>query len=505
MTMEEFFEQFNGSSVIFDPVPSYSGDWIFTINNLKTNAKVVNGKNLYEEFYRETYQKPLEEIFKTPRILDLHVGMISQPNSDNIGRCLRYSKVDFYIELASFLSQNIDRYRKTDDEHQQYLMSLLSNISIDNDTINMAFSEALKEKALKLKDLMEKEFNSEYFEVAMQDYAPYEKKMEFADYIKSAYKITTDFQKGMLGLGDFFDRKVDHKKLSEAFDPDTFYLLFAKIIYEFSLIREQENGSLDNSYAYLYYYQNAVEEVVKTDKRYDPKIKFTLPSGKRIRYSRWNMQLDFQELMKRHPEAKSFKLPNLDDGTKEKYKDIGLMEKLTQLYASDTKANWEFLPEGEGIKRGPHSNTTYTKRIKNKDKTELINEVNMRISILENSGFIGRPIKGLNTFSGYYAFVYPNGKIILEKFWENEETMNPAVHTATYVMNIDNFIEMSKMSRINLVEYIKMFPESGIKRIFHTSVNDWQRNLYCEINGTYRMEDAIDFINSLNSGVLKNE
>jgi len=505
MTMKDFFEQYDGSSVIFDPVPSYSGDWLFTINNLKVNAKVENGKNLFEEFYRETYQKPLEAIFKTPRILDLHVGMVSQPNDNNVGRCLRYSKVDFYIELAQFLSQHIDRYRRTNEEHQQYLISLLSNIHIDNDTINMAFSEALREKALKLKDLMEKEFNSEYFEAAMMDYAPYEKKMEFSDYIKSAYKITTDFQRGMLGLGDFFDREVDHHKLSESFEPDIFYLLFAKIIYEFSLIREQESGVLDNSYAYLYYYQNAVDAVAKTDKRYDPKIKFTLPNGKKIRYSRWNMQLDFKALMERHPEAKAFKLPTLDDGNSEKYKDIGLMEKITELYASDTRVNWEFLPDGEGIKRGAHSNTTYSKKVKGKSKDELINEVNMRISILENSGFIGRPIKGLNTFSGYYAFVYPNGKIILEKFWENEETMNPAIHTATYVMNIDNFIEMSKMSRINLIEYIKTFPDSGIKRIFHTSINDWQRNLYSEINGTYRMEDAIDFINSLNRGALNNE
>ena len=239
MTMKDFFEQYDGSSVIFDPVPSYSGDWLFTINNLKVNAKVENGKNLFEEFYRETYQKPLEAIFKTPRILDLHVGMVSQPNDNNVGRCLRYSKVDFYIELAQFLSQHIDRYRRTNEEHQQYLISLLSNIHIDNDTINMAFSEALREKALKLKDLMEKEFNSEYFEAAMMDYAPYEKKMEFSDYIKSAYKITTDFQRGMLGLGDFFDREIDHHKLSETFEPDIFYLLFAK--YQFLYLLGSHN------------------------------------------------------------------------------------------------------------------------------------------------------------------------------------------------------------------------------------------------------------------------
>jgi len=139
-----------------------------------------------------------------------------------------------------------------------------------------------------------------------------------------------------------------------------------------------------------------------------------------------------------------------------------------------------------------------------KDKSKLIEEVNMRIDILENSGYIISPIMGLDTFSGYYAFVYPNGKVILEKFWENAETQNPAVESATYVMTIDNFVELSKMPKLALIEYIKSFPEVGVRRIFHTSINNWQRNLFNEINGSYRFEDAIDFINNLKNGVISN-
>ena len=129
----------------------------------------------------------------------------------------------------------------------------------------------------------------------------------------------------------------------------------------------------------------------------------------------------------------------------------------------------------------------------------------MRISILENSGYMGTPVKGLDTFSGYFAFIYPNGKVILEKFWEDEECLKPAVGYATYVMQIDNFIELSKKSKIELIEYIKTIPEIGVKRIFHTSINNWQRNLNNEIEGTYRLEDAIEFINGLKTGDKKHE
>lgn len=505
MNIEEFFKSHNYSSVIFDPVPSYSGDWIFTIDNLIRCSKKEEGVNLFQEFYKKTYCEPLKKIFKTERILDLKVGMISTPNEDNIGRCLKYSKIDFFYEMTIYLNQHIDRHGKTKDEHYEYLDSLLIHLKDDNDILNMAYVEALNEKLKKLKDVLDKEINSEYFEDAMKDYAYYKNSMDFTTFINKAYNVTKDFHNGMMNLGNFFDNKVDYTKIYECFDPDIFYLMFAKIIYEFSLIREKETGKLDNSYGYLHYYNNAVGEVSKSEKKYDPKIKFILPSGKRIRYSRYQFQQEFKELMNRHPEAKSITLPNLDNDNNNKYKDIELIEKLSEIYSEETKVNWEFLPEGEKIKQSVIIGKRENSNIIKKDKEELVNETNMRINILENSGFIGRPVKGLNTFSGYYAFIYPNGKVILEKFWENEEHMTPSIGCATYVMDIDNFVEMSKLSRLNLIEYIKTLPEVGVKRIFHTSVNNWHRNLSDEIEGSYRLEDAIEFINGLKTGAVTNE
>jgi len=505
MNIEKIFESHNYSSVVFDPVPSYSGDWIFTIDNLIRCSKKEDGINLFQEFYNKTYKEPLVQIFDTERILDLKVGMISTPNDNNVGRCLKYSKIDFFYELTIFLNQNIDRYGKTKEEHYKYLDGLLEHLKDDNNTLNTTYVEALNEKLKKIKDVLEKEINSEYFEEAMKDYAYYKNSIDFKTFITNSYNITKDFHKGLMNLGDFFDKPMDYNELYQAFDPDTFYLLFAKIIYEFNLIREKETGKLDNSYGYLHYYNNAVGEVSKTEKKYDPKIKFTLPSGKRIRYSRYQFQEEFRELMKRHPEAKAISLPDLDKGSNDKYKDIELIEKLSKLYAEETKVNWEFLPEGEKIKKASSDSHNAIRERNEKNKEELINETNMRISILENSGFLGRPVRGLNTFSGYYAFIYPNGKVILEKFWENEDNLTPAVGCATYIMDIDNFIEMSKISRLNLIEYIKTLPEVGVKRIFHTSVNNWHRNLNDEIEGSYRLEDAINFINSLKTGEITNE
>lgn len=492
-------------SYIFDPSPSYDGEWKFDINNLLRNSKKENDVNLFEEFLKKIYKEPLLNIFKIMQVLDFKVSMISQPNENNIGRCLRFSRTDFIVEIILFLDQYIDRYGKTLDEHNNYLKELLNHLTDDNETLYIMLSNILKEKADKLKDVIDKEFNSQYFEAAMKDYAQYKDSMDFSKYIKSIHAITVAFQNGLLRLGDFFDRSIDYEELASCFDPDTFYLLFAKIIYEDNLFIEREDGCLDNNYSYLYFYNLAVEEEIKQDKKYDPKIFYTLPTGSKIRYSRRQFQQEHKTLIERHPEVKQINLPNLEEANPEKYKDIELITKIAALYNEETSVNWQFLPEGEGIKKSPQAPRNIANPTKKKDKEVLIQEVNTRIAILENSGFIGRPIKGLDSFTGYYAFVYPNGKVILEKFWENEENMTPALGYATYVMTIDNFVEMSKLSRINLIEYIKTLPEIGVKRIFHTSIDNWQKNLYDEINGTYRLEDAIEFINSLKSGALNND
>lgn len=505
MAIGKFLEPYGGVNAIFDPVPSYSGDWIFTLENLFKNAKSENGINLFQTFYEKTYAKPLEAIFKTPRILDFRVGMISKPNENNIGRCLRYSKVDFFVELTNYLNMHIDTDNMSPEEKNNYFRSLISNIKKDNDTLNQVYAEALKAKMRKLKDVLENEINSEYYEIAMRDYEHYKDKMNFHAFINTFLNITSQFHYGMLRLGDFFDKNIDYHELAKCFDDDTFYLLFAKIIYEFNLIREQESGYLDNSYGYLMLYQKAISELIKEDKKYNPKILFTLSSGKKKKISRWDFQIEWQSLLEKHPEAQSIKLPIIESGNEIKYKDIGLMQKISKLYQEEARVNWQFLPKGEGIKRGSIERRQESSSDKDKTLELVIKETNMRIAILENSGFIGTPVRGLDTFTGYFAFIYPNGKVILEKFWENEEKTIPTQNCATYVMNIDNFIELSKLSKTILIEYMKTLPEIGVKRIFHTSINNWQRNLYQEINGTYRLEDAIDFINSLRSGELKNE
>ncbi len=505
MAISECFKQMNYVEAVFNPIPSYDGYWTFSVDNLFENSLKENDQNKFAQFYFKTYQEPLLAIFHNEAILKNLAFMVSLPKENKIGRMLKYSEHHFYISLIEMVNHHLDRYGKTKEEQRNFINGLIEEYSKGREAINLALVEAFKAKALKLKDVIDKEINSEYFEVAREDYEIYGKDEEFREYIEKSYQLLEDLIMGMPKLGDFFDHPVDYQKLASCFDDDTFSLMFAKIIYEYCVNKKE--GHLPNCYQYLMFYKKAIEEMIKTNKRYDPRITFILPSMAKLRrYSRWNFHEEYHALRIMHPEIKEINMPTLKEGEENTYRDINFMAKFNHLYDQEITLNWELLPEGKNIPQGKSTGANHIPS-KTKDHDTLVKEVNERITTLENSNFIGRPFKGLSqSFGGYYAFFYANGVVILEKFWENEERQIPVKYAATYVMNIDNFLEMSKMPKANLISYIKTIPNS--KRLYHTSFESWQTALYDAINNekmSEKINTVVDFMNNLESETLSYE
>ncbi len=489
--------------MVFDPIPSYPGIWTFKAENLAKNAIKQDGKNLFQEYYAKYYAE-LNKTFKYLSILEngfisssnYFLEFLSNNNNNRIGRNLNFNKVKFFMALEGLLNDEIDRHGKTNEEHRMMIRNLAEHLDDNYEALNSFYSEAMRHKKEIIKDILDNQIQSSYYDVALKDYEQHNLSVDFSQYIKKLYDIIDDFQTGLLKLEDYFDRNLDVSELYKCFDPDRFYLLFGVIIYEHNLESEKRNKKLANNFNYLREYFLKVQEVYKEDKRYNPTVLYEWKDGKKERISQRELERRYLEMKQRHPEEKEVILPTVDNS--DYYKNIDLIEKIEKIYDDDIKVNWEFLPAGEGIKKSDNRESS----VQRDKKVISVNDVNLRIEIMEHSGFIGKPIKGKSSFSNYYAFIYPNGKVILEKFWENENELIPSVNNATYVMTIDHFMEMSKMAKIDLIEYMKKFPDMGMKRIFHTSIDNWQKNLYKEINGSYRIDDAISFINSLRSESL---
>lgn len=449
MGIEEFFinEKYNA---VFNPIPAYDGEWSFHLAPLKANSK----DDLLTKFIFDTFTNPLSQIFKNNEIKSIEPVFKSMPDESLYGRVLKYSKEDFYKEILNYLKDPIDILDNTKEAYEKSLNKIYTdNIKKENAILNLTFSNLFKNKSERLKDVLEHEFNSRYFDYVDTMYEKYRQKMTFKEFTQKNYDFAIDMYQGFLALGDFFEENLSMEKLYNCFDSEQFYLLFAKIIYEFnySLVN---NNIVNNSCKYLYFYRKMLDLKLQKDNKYNVVIKYG-----NLNYSLKDFNSDYQRIISKIPFHKIIILPNIPKSERYKYTNIPLMQKWEELFADEILKNWDFLYQGEKIPKNSQSRN-----------------INLRIGILENSGFLGMPMRGKNIFANYYAFIYPNGEVVLEYIASDDQLL------PTYVIKIDNFIVMCKQGVKNVKEYVKDIENDSMHRIFHSSINNWQRVLFQEIN-----------------------
>ena len=58
---------------------------------------------------------------------------------------------------------------------------------------------------------------------------------------------------------------------------------------------------------------------------------------------------------------------------------------------------------------------------------------------------------GKNTFAGYIGYIYANGRVILDRFYDKQNDSNLALGHAVYAMNMQEFYELSKLSKTEII------------------------------------------------------
>ena len=102
-----------------------------------------------------------------------------------------------------------------------------------------------------------------------------------------------------------------------------------------------------------------------------------------------------------------------------------------------------------------------------KQEEEKINNLMKKWEFFDSSNYIVT-IKGINEMEGYIGYIYPNGTVLFEQFFDDKKNNEPAFYKAIYVMDILNFINMSSLSKTEIMDYIKHNPDGNVKRIYHT-------------------------------------
>ena len=75
-------------------------------------------------------------------------------------------------------------------------------------------------------------------------------------------------------------------------------------------------------------------------------------------------------------------------------------------------------------------------------------------------------VKGKETFDGYVGYIYPNGKVILEKFYKSTANNQVSTGDAIYILDIGDFYRLSHFTKKVLMN------DKRVERIVHNG--DWQ-------------------------------
>jgi len=176
-----------------------------------------------------------------------------------------------------------------------------------------------------------------------------------------------------------------------------------------------------------------------------------------------------------------------------------------QEFRKDIELSWEFLPEkqyeptGKKMPIFKYSKTEEEQKELEDRKEQLLEE---KIELFSSLPYISS-LKGMNRFEGYVAYLFENGRVILEKFYKKtKHGAIPTYNEAIYVMNITDFKELSKMGKTEIREYAK---ESGldVKVINHTK--HFKTRVLNEVNSISYNENVLEFIEDLVSSAKRPE
>lgn len=198
---------------------------------------------------------------------------------------------------------------------------------------------------------------------------------------------------------------------------------------------------------YLYYVSNYFSEHKNKD---DDTTSITI-KGSDKKITPRSVYRDYRDLLIANPNIRAIDFSHFDFSgfTANEVKEF------MDTYLKDLGVNWEILGEhDESIYGSPKIDDGDSRCISEEER--LLHQERLMNLFMEKREFYDSSdpyfrIKGKNTFDGYIGFIYPNGRVVLDRFYENSSSGRLADGQAVYAMGIDEFYELSRLSKSELI------------------------------------------------------
>ena len=491
----ELYDLIENNGFLFNPLITYSGSFFLRTGSLANNtfynanqdvfvlnSKVQDGKNMYQEFVDKYFVVHFNDVIRGIKRAITPV-LMSEMNEDGIGRSVRFS----YTPTLLFLLE--DR-------------NLMLEAPENESELALYVKDHVKKRRDKMIDVLRNWEKSPYFR-EMQD-----------RYEGSGYKLTYEFLEKQK---DYFTKMIftlkdlsktvstnnfDKDKFVECFDKDKMILMLCKCIVDSC----NSTAELENSF------HNCIVEVIQLihnvkelglDGEFNPVIKYyNEETGKLSVYSFEDLKKEVARMLSEHPEFEVASI-TMEDVIKN---DLLHNEEATKEFSKTVldgrkrqalQSNWEFIKPGER-EEDDALKADFDAQMKRRSVTVSGEEKDFYLELMRKRLFFEKTgymeyIVGINNFAGYVGYIYSNGLVIFEKMYEDESRMSPVKEAnATYIMNVNNFVELSALSKSEIIKYIKNTTNPDIRRVYHTK--NWEQRLLRIIEGTSydAVEEKID-------------
>lgn len=504
---------------------------IFAINSL-----YKDGENVYTRYLQENLYKALnldEDNTSDMRIKDRILPFLSMRyDKKNKSRKLTYNYEFIFFKIANMLQIASENHMKAFNykTYYNYLKDTLDKYidltykTISGKDINKGDIEYLKStflinfnEAVPKNHLVERIKGIDNISRPIIPNKRAEQKGNFQYINPEDYKKL----KGIYGLSKRLKRvinNINNSKLNinldeffELFDTPTLYLIVAKLSLDFASFYHK-NYNIGPMYCVVEIRDYVFYILDKLGRDYNPSIKIRDKNTKEIIKYDFNMlKYELNDYLNLYPRNFDY----ISDEEIEK-NNIKTVEDLDAYYEKKEKnevdtlfASWEFIKKGESgslnekVKRSkPINRNNPEKEEKAREEyNKALAAAKERSEFLLNTDYSYKII-GINNFDGYEGYIYKDGTVLLEHVYSDSLTKTPCLDAgATYIMNIYNFVEFSKKSKTEIIEYISKMENPEVRRKYHSK--NWKNNILKEISGKKMNIDVLLFINKMiNDGTL---
>ena len=298
------------------------------------------------------------------------------------------------------------------------------------------------------------------------------------------------------------------------FDLEKLYLVFSKCVLDYAneiykLLPQEPIAAITEPLSYV---SNTISDLGKD---YNTSIKcYDLENNCFYDY-------DFQTLKKELEEYCSLFNTKIKRLTVEEIKMQGIkkakeasdyIKEKENLELDTLKASWKFMEKGKRKNSSVKKEQLEVKGTYNKTKKDndyYAEKLEERLDVFENTNYLYKII-GMDKFDGYVGFIYADGTVLFEKFFEvtknkttGEEEKRPCkLSNATYKMNIYNFAQFSKLTKQEIIEYIKNIGNEELERFYHSK--NWSNNIKKRAEA-YSKKSNLDIYNEISSLIDKGD